>query len=234
MAKWWTENNNSKVSRGNKKKLLQDPSIPDTVNHQTDTTPDGGSGLSSPTIPQENKLEQTMSENQVQMEDGSVEIFGGKKKMVKNTTIQENGDITTKLSFANGRIITFTMPEAMKDRFAAHGADQKFGDVIAGVADVEDCVLAVEELAERLANGEWSQKREGGGMGGTSVLLRALVEHTGKDVEAIKAYLKGKTQAEKVALRQNPRIKPIVDRLEAEKASKSTGVDTDALLDELA
>ena len=71
-------------------------------------------------------------------------------------------------------------------------------------------------------------------MAGTSVLVRALVEHTGKTVEAIKAFLANKSQAEKVALRNNPKVKPIVDRIESEKAAKKSSVDTDALLDELA
>ena len=73
-------------------------------------------------------------------------------------------------------------------------------------------------------------------MAGTSILVRALVESTGKPVEAIKAFLANKSHAEKVALRGNPRIKPIVERMEAEKAAKASGkagVDTDALLDEL-
>lgn len=227
MAKWWA-GLPEKVSPPNVKKQLQDQLHSNIVNHIQTETPNSGQTKTQLGAT-------TMSEqNQVQMEDGSVEVFGAKKRMTKDTKITEDGSIVTKLSFSNGRVINFTMPEEMKNRFAAHGADQKFGDVIAGVTDVDDCVLAVEELAERLTAGEWSQKREGSGMGGTSILLRALVEHTGKDAETIKAYLKGKTQAEKVALRGNPRIKPIIERLEAEKASKGAGVDTDALLNELA
>ena len=51
--------------------------------------------------------------------------------------------------------------------------------------------------------------------------------------EQIKQFLNGKSQAEKVALRNNPKIKPIVERIEAEKASKKANVDTDAMLGEL-
>jgi hypothetical protein len=73
-------------------------------------------------------------------------------------------------------------------------------------------------------------------MAGTSVLLRALIEHNAgrKSVEEIKAWLKGKTQAEKNALRGSAKLKPIVDRIEAEKAAKNAKVDTEALLGELA
>ena len=67
--------------------------------------------------------------------------------------------------------------------------------------------------------------------------MRALVESTGKTAEEIKKFLSDKTAAQKAALRTNPKIKPIVDRLEAEKAAKSAkkadAVDTDALLNEL-
>ena len=108
------------------------------------------------------------------------------------------------------------------------------GDEIAGLDDVGDCVLAVDELIDRLYNGEWGVKREANGMAGTSTLLKALVEHTGKTVEQIKAFLANKSQAEKVALRNNAKIKPIVERIEAEKAAKKTNVDTDAMLGELA
>lgn len=171
---------------------------------------------------------------QVIMEDGRVENFSARKKMIKETEIAGDGTITTRLSFANGRVINFTMPEEMKNRFASFGADQKFGDNIAGLDDVDDCILATEQLAERLLAGEWSMKRESSGMGGTSILVRALVEHTGKTVEKIKEFLAGKSQAEKLALRNNTRIKPIIEKLEAEKISKKAGVDTDAMLDELA
>jgi hypothetical protein len=52
--------------------------------------------------------------------------------------------------------------------------------------------------------------------------------------EAIKEFLATKSQAEKIALRNNPKIKVVVDRLEAEKlAKKGGGIDSDALLDDL-
>ena len=70
-------------------------------------------------------------------------------------------------------------------------------------------------------------------MAGTSVLARALIEVTGKSAEKVREYLKGKTQAEKVALRNSAKIKPVVERIEAEKAAKGSKVDTDALLAEL-
>lgn len=169
----------------------------------------------------------------VTMTDGRVVDFAGKRKLLKESSVTADGKVQVRLDFRNGETRLFTIPDNLMAKFAAHGAEQKLGDEIAGLNDVEDCVLAVDELIDRLYNGEWSVKREANGMAGTSVLVRALVEHTGKPVEAIKQFLSGKSQAEKVALRNNPKIKPIVERIEAEKASKKANVDTDAMLGEL-
>lgn len=169
----------------------------------------------------------------VTLTDGRIVDFAGKRKLLKESSVTADGKVAVRLDFRNGETRLFTIPDALLNKFAAHGAEQKLGDEIAGLNDVEDCVLAVDELIDRLYNGEWSVKREANGMAGTSVLVRALVEHTGKTVDAIKTFLAGKSQAEKVALRNNPKIKPIVERIEAEKASKKANVDTDAMLGEL-
>lgn len=178
----------------------------------------------------------TKTETQVEtvtMTDGRIVDFAGKRKLLKESSVTADGKVQVRLDFRNGETRLFTLPDNLLNKFAAHGAEQKLGDEIAGLNDVEDCVLAVDELIDRLYNGEWSVKREANGMAGTSVLVRALVEHTGKTVEQIKQFLSGKSQAEKVALRNNPKIKPIVERIEAEKASKKANVDTDAMLGEL-
>jgi len=166
----------------------------------------------------------------VTMQDGRTVEFVGKRKMLKES-FPETG--TVRLDFRNGETRSFVIPGELKDRFACHGAEQKLGDETAGVDDVDDMVLAVDDLIGRLNKLEWSVKREGGGFGGTSVLLRALVEFSGRTAEQVKEFLAGKSQAEKMALRNSAKLKPIVDRLEAEKASKGAKVDTDALLSSL-
>lgn len=168
----------------------------------------------------------------VTLTDGRIVDFAGKRKLLKESFVKD-GVVSIRLDFRNGETRTFTLPSAMVLKFAAHGAEQKLGDEIAGLADIDDAVMAIDALTERLHKGEWGITREANGMAGTSVLVRALVEHTGKTVEQIKTFLSAKTQAEKVALRNNPKIKPIVERIEAEKASKKANVNTDALLDEL-
>ena len=133
----------------------------------------------------------------VTMTDGRVVDFAGKRKLLKESTVNAEGNVQVRLDFRNGETRLFTIPTAMLAKFASHGAEQKLGDEIAGLTETDDCVLAVDELIDRLYNGEWSVKREANGMAGTSVLARALVEHTGKSMEQIKAFLSGKRSEER-------------------------------------
>lgn len=172
----------------------------------------------------------------VTMTDGSTQEFNKKQKLVKTSTIADNGDVSLRLDFANGEFRTIDIPTSspLYSRFAAHGAEQKLGDAIAGETDINDAVIAVEDLIGRLNNGEWTIARQAGAFSGTSVLIRALVEVSGKTVEDIKGFLSNKSQAEKLALRRSDRLRPVIERLEAEKASNSkNAVDTDSLLGEL-
>ena len=175
--------------------------------------------------------------NTVTLTDGRIVDFVGKRKLLKASEVTPDGKIQTTLDFVNGETRTFTIPDALLAKFASHGAEQKLGDEIAGVDDIEDAVMAIDDLIDRLYNGEWGVARDKSGLAGASILMRALVESTGKTADEIKKFLSDKTAAQKAALRTNPKIKPIVDRLEAEKAAKSAkkadAVDTDALLNEL-
>ena len=166
----------------------------------------------------------------VTMSDGRIVEFVGKRKILKSTLINDAG-VQVQMDFRNGETRLFTVPPAMLAKFAGHGAEQKLGDETAGLEDIDDCVLAVDGIIDRLYSGEWGQAREANGMAGTSVLARALCEHTGKDREAIKVFFADKTQAQKIALRNSAKIKPIVERLESEKASKGVKIDTEALLE---
>lgn len=166
----------------------------------------------------------------VKMSDGREVDFVGKRKLLKESIIEEGQPPAVRLDFRNGETRLFYLPDSLLFRFAAHGAEQKLGDETAGEDDVDDMVLSVDELIERLNKGEWSIKREGGGMAGTSVLIKALVEFSGRTVEQVKEFLKNKTQAEKMALRTSEKLKPIVERLEAEKVAKGAKVDVNALL----
>ncbi len=170
----------------------------------------------------------------VKMSDGREVGFAGKRKMLKADVGPglevEDSKVGTRLDFRNGETRTYYVVDSLKDRFAAHGAKQKYGDETAGLEDIDDMIGAVDALDAQLQTGKWREEREGGSFAGTSVLLKALVEFSGKDAEQVKAFLKDKTQAEKLALRNSPQLKPIVEKLEAEKLSKAAKVDTGALL----
>lgn len=167
---------------------------------------------------------------QVTMTDGRVVDFVGKRKMLKESLFPEGGLPQIRIDFRNGETRLFQLQENLLHRYAGHGAEQKLGDETAGTDDVDDMVLEVDELWGRLEKGEWSTRREGSGMAGTSILLKALVEFSKKTTDEVKAFLTGKSQAEKLALRASPQLKPIVDRLEAEKVAKVAKIDTGALL----
>lgn len=177
----------------------------------------------------------TTEKTPVQMTDGRTVEFNKKQKLVKTSTIDEaTGTVSTQLDFVNGETRTFTAPASLILRFAAHGIEQKLGDATAGESDISDAVLSVDDLIKRLEAGEWNVTRSAGAFAGTSILIQALVEASGKSVEDIKGFLSTKTQAEKLALRRSDKLRPIIERLEANKASKSkNAVDTDSLLGEL-
>jgi hypothetical protein len=108
---------------------------------------------------------------------------------------------------------------------------------MAGIDDLDDAILAVDNLIENLNKGEWKQKGDASGMAGTSILLKAMVEYTGKATELVKEFLKDKTPAEKAALKTSKipnkagvTIKQIADRLEEEKAARGSKADAATLL----
>lgn len=174
----------------------------------------------------------------ITLTDGRVAEFNAKQKLIKTSEIDDqSGIVKVQLDFRNGETRLFTMPDDLVLRFAAHGAEQKLGDAIAGYKDgeLDDAVLEVDELIKRLEAGEWNATRAAGeGSKGMSVLLQALVEVTGKSIDTLKEWLGSKTQAEKLALRRTDQLAPVIQRLESEKASKSKDkIDTSSLFGEL-
>lgn len=175
----------------------------------------------------------------VKMDDGRIVDFPGKRQLLKSSTITADGRVEVRLDFRNGETRLFVVPTALVLQFAAHGAEQKLGDEIAGLKDpsggeasIEDKVLTIDALMERLERGEFNARREGNGMAGASVLIRALCELRSKSVAEVKAFLETKSHADKLALREVPAVKAIIQRLEAEKASKRPSIDGEALLAE--
>lgn len=155
--------------------------------------------------------------------------------------ITDNIPSQDRVSVSGGGRHLFTLavdmltPEIL--RYAVlHGLKQKLVDAAAisrnpdtgRSATVDDKVAAVNEIFARLVAGEWNKRREGGaGTGG--MLFRALcIMFPDKPADAVREFLAKKSDAEKAALRRNPKVAAIMDTLRDEG-----DVDSDALLGEL-
>lgn len=164
----------------------------------------------------------------VQMTDGRVVEFVGKRRAIKTSNITPENKIQIQIDFINGETRLFTVPEDMVLRFAAHGALQKLGDSYSNLSDPADAVQTLDELIDRLYDGKWVAEREPGeakaSVGGSS-LHKALMEVSGKSKEEITSFLASKTPAEKAAIKLSPKVAPIYQRLEAERLQKSGKVE---------
>ena len=187
----------------------------------------------------------------VKMEDGREVEFAGNRKSDKTILLDADGKAYgVRFDFLNGKTLTLLFSEineATALYACGHGIAQKAGDEYSGVKEVEDMVLAVEEIFKRLRAGEWAAAREAGdSTAGASIVIRALMEATGKPVDFIKDFLDKKLEAakakgEKLSRQdlynsfRNPTSKTgaIIKRLEEEKLAKSTKVDAGDLLAEM-
>lgn len=120
-----------------------------------------------------------------------------------------------------------------------HGLKQKLVDAAAisrnpgdgSSATPEDKAAAVRDVLSRLLAGEWNKRREGTATGG--LLLRALaILYPARTREQLVEFLAGKSDAEKAALRRNPKVAGIIEEIRAADG-EAADVDTDSLLDEL-
>lgn len=171
----------------------------------------------------------------VEMTDGRIVDFPGKRKMQLSCEIDNDGFLDVKADFLNGETRAFTAAPTKLANFAKYGASQKFRDTIAGLDNIEDCVIAIDDLIDTLNKGEWTATRNSSNSySGASTLQKALMRVYNLTADKAKAFLKDKTQAQKMALRNNAKLLPVIEEIEAEmnKKAKAT-IDTDSLLDEL-
>lgn len=151
-----------------------------------------------------------------------------------------------KLTCSNGEqqeLNTTTLSPEIQLAAMLHGLKQKLVDAAAisrnpdtgRAASPEDKWAAVMEVYERITkpDGTWNKTREGGAGGSGGLLFRALVRlYPNKTPDALREYLDGKTDAEKTALRKNPKVATVIEEIRAE-TGKVANVDTDELLGEL-
>ena len=194
----------------------------------------------------------------VTMTDARVVSFAGKRKVNKETLIDESkiavendviqlalGAVSIRMDFRNGETRLIPLPLSLLARFAGHGAEQKFGDELATTADKplteDDMVLAIDDLNAQIQSGKWGAGRAsgGGGVSGASVVVQAIMEATGKDLATVKAFLQKKLDADPALSRRalydsfrvaGTKTGVIIKRLEEAKLAKTAKVDADAEL----
>lgn len=198
---------------------------------------------------------------EVTMEDGRKVSFGGKSKMKKSILIDDSkvtvdgdlvqleaGAVKLRVDFRNGATRTYSPPVSLYAQFLGHGASQKYGDEVASTSGdpmtEEDMVIAMDDLDSTIQTGSWGRTRAegGGGVSGAGIVVRAIMEATGKDVNAVKAYLQKRLDGDKELTRKalynsfrspNAATYAIIKRMEEEKLAKAPAVDASAALKEL-
>lgn len=190
----------------------------------------------------------------VTLENGRVTTFAGKRKMNKLPIFNEDGSYSgLEVEFRNGGYRFYPLNRALAEKTLAHGHSQKMGDEVASVEEYDDMILAMDELHEQLAKGEWGVTREGGSMSGASTVIQALIRVTGKSLDQVKAFLAEKLAQYQAKAKENgeeftradlyksfkaaPSLKDAIAQIEAEKAAKSskkTKLDAEGALVELA
>lgn len=178
----------------------------------------------------------------VVLSDGRTAEFSGKKRMDKEVLAGSEGQVGLRLDFRNGETRTFWLSQALYTQAAGHGLSQKVGDETAGDEKVEDMVIHVDEILERLGKDEWYKARgDGDSFSGASLVILALMEVSGKTQAEIKASLteimekRGLTRAELFKGFRKPGTKTaaIIKRLEEEAITKEAKADGDELLAEM-
>jgi hypothetical protein len=157
--------------------------------------------------------------------------------------------MTLTLTFINGKEIVIdanALSEEIRNQALLHGLKQKLVDAAAisrnldtgASASVDDKYNAVRKIADRLTavGAKWNEGRAANGeapatAGVNNLLLRALMQMTGRDVDYTKQFLEGKSKEQRASLRKNPRVMAIMAELSA--ATVVNGVNTDDLLEEL-
>ena len=198
----------------------------------------------------------------VTMSDGRVVQFAGKRKVNKETVLDESkivvdgelvqfesGAVSIRMDFRNGETRLIPLPLALIGRFAGHGGEQKFGDELASPADKpmseDDMVLAIDDLNAVIQKGDWGRGRAagGGGVSGASIVVQAIMEATGRDMATVKAFLQKKLDGDESLTRRalydsfrvaTTKTGQIIKRLEESKLAKTAKIDADASLNELA
>lgn len=198
---------------------------------------------------------------EVLMTDGRKVNFAGKRKVNKETLIDESkialdgdvvqlqsGAVSVRMDFRNGETRVIPLPLSLLARFAGHGGEQKFGDELATPADKplseDDMVVAIDDLNTIIQSGNWGKGRAegGGGVAGAGIVVRAIMEAKSKDAATVKNFLQSILDRSPGLTRralydsfraEGTATAAIIQRMEKEKATKAPAVDATAALEGL-
>jgi len=190
----------------------------------------------------------------VKMTDGRDVEFVGKRKMLKTAEV-EGSNAILRIDFLNGetRKVSVDPTDALYARYAAHGLSQKIGDEAAGEETVDDMVVSIDAIIDRLSKGEWGTERKAGdGFSGASVVIKALMEVSkgsvkypdGMTLQQVKEFLEKTLEAGKEGglTRQKlyqsfktpgSKTAPVIERLEREKLMKGVAIDANAAINDM-
>lgn len=174
----------------------------------------------------------------------------------KNSVISvefDNGNLRFAIADAGEFTLTLaSLSEDIREKALIHGLTQKVSDAAAiAKADLPTDAAeaakakfeAMQAVADRLAEGDWS-KRAGDGSGPVAgVIFRAFVEFVTNAAKAkkrpapseaeIRSVYDAKDRAGQLALRKVPEIAAIIERIKSERGAGAVKVDASALLGEL-
>ena len=152
---------------------------------------------------------------------------------------------TLALTFADGEALTLdatTLTGEVQTYAMMHGLKQKLVDAAAisrdpvtgRAATIATKRTAVREVFDRLISGQWNKVREGGGAATGGLLYMALCRmYDTKTPERIKEFLAGKSDAEKAAMRKNPKVADIIEQIKLEQGRDGDGTPGEDMLNEL-
>jgi len=204
------------------------------------------SATTAATAPAEAKATKKATEYRlVEMTDGRKVEFPGKRKMLKFSGKDDaTGQLYVRLDFDTGDTRTFEIPQVDIEKYACHGAEQKYGDETAGLDNVDDMLEAVDALGQRLTvEHAWNQVREPGeSFSGAGDVIKGMCQVTGKAIDDIKKYIEAKLaeankdvkEGEKAvlsrqglykAIRASAKFGPAIAAIEAKRASKIPDLD---------
>ena len=187
-----------------------------------------------------------MSDNKtiVQMTDGREVSFPEGTKMIKTDHVNGEG-FSIRFDFSNGETRTFAAKPSddLYNQYAAFGASTKIRNVTAGVKEIDDMIVAVDDVIEQLSGGQWKAVREGAAnnFAGAGIVVRAICEVTGKTPDFVKDFLKKKLESTEGLTRQalygtfrdpESEVGKVILRLEAEKG-RAAGLSTKDLVAEM-